>query len=122
MLYVLREVRQRGHEVALSGEGGPSLRDSNANELREALRRSRAIVEEACGCRVVGYRRSDVHLRPEHLGALEVLAEEGFLYDSSVSPAGLAFVSQPGAASPIYSASNPARSGRFHSHRTASGG
>jgi hypothetical protein len=52
-------------------------------------------VEAACRHQVLGYRCSDVFLRPKHLAALEVLAEEGFLYDSSLTPAALAFRKEP---------------------------
>ena len=92
---VLKEILRQGHEIALSGDGGPGFRSVSAPELRERVRRSRAAVEEACGHEVFGYRRSDVLLRQKHLRALEVLAEEGFIYDSSLSPAGLAFHGQP---------------------------
>ena len=92
---VLKEILRQGNEIALSGDGGASFRSLTAAELRERLRRTRANVEEACGHQIFGYRRSDVFLRLKHLKALEVLAEEGFLYDSSLSPFGLAFRGEP---------------------------
>jgi len=92
---LLQEIIRQGQEVALSADGGPGFRTLSRRDFRDELRRSRAIVEDACGHRILGYRRSDVRLRPKHLAALEVLAEEGFLYDSSLTPTGLAFRSQP---------------------------
>lgn len=92
---LLQEVLRQGHEIALSGNSWGSFRSLSGFELREKLRRSRAALENACQHEILGYRRSDVLLHPKHLTALEVLAEEGFLFDSSLNPAGLAFRRQP---------------------------
>lgn len=92
---LLKEILRRGQEIALSGDGGPGFRTLSRSDLREKLRRSRAIVEEACHRRILGYRRSDVFLQPKHLAALEVLAEEEFVYDSSLTPTAFAFRRQP---------------------------
>lgn len=92
---LLREVLRQGHEIGLSGNSWASFRKLSASELREKLRRSRATVENACQREILGYRRSDVLLHPKHMAALEVLAEEGFVFDSSLSPAGFAFRRQP---------------------------
>ncbi len=90
---VLVEVLRQGHEIALSGDR--SFRFFEPAELREKVRRAKSIVEEACRHTIFGYRQSDVHLRPKDLWAFEVLAEEGFLYDSSLSPTGWAFRQEP---------------------------
>lgn len=92
---LLREILKKGHEIALSGNGWGSFRTLAGTEFREKLRRSRTAVQEACRHEIFGYRRSDIFLRPENLGALEVLAEEGFFYDSSLNPAGFAFRREP---------------------------
>ena len=92
---LLREILRQGHEIALSGNSWASFRSLSAGELREKLRRSRATVEDACQHEILGYRRSDVLLHPKHMAALEVLAEEGFLYDSSLTPTGFAFRREP---------------------------
>lgn len=92
---VLREIVRQGHEIGLSGDRGPGFRTLPQAEFREKLRRARATVEESCGHEVLGYRRSDVLLKPRHLASLEVLAQEGFLYDSSLSPMAWGFVREP---------------------------
>lgn len=92
---VLREIVRQGHEIALAGDRGPCFRTLPQAEFRERVRRARSTVEQCCGHEILGYRRSDVFLRPKHLPALEVLAQEGFLYDSSVSPMAFGFFSQP---------------------------
>lgn len=92
---LLKEVLRQGQEIAVSDDSGPSFRALSRSELRDKLRRIRATVEQACGRQILGYRCSDVLLHPEHLGALEVLAEEGFLYDSSLNPTAFAFRREP---------------------------
>jgi polysaccharide deacetylase family protein (PEP-CTERM system associated) len=92
---VLREIVRQGHEIGLSGDRGAGFRTIPPMEFREKLRRARATVEESCGHEVLGYRRSDVLLKPKHLEGLEVLAQEGFLYDSSMSPMAWGFMREP---------------------------
>ncbi len=81
-----REVIRRGHELALSGPRGGSFRTVGQQEFRTRLQQDRDVLEEASGQHVSGYRVTDIFLKQEHLWALEILAEEGFAYDSSVSP------------------------------------
>src|SRR5947208_341766 len=83
---LLQEVVKQGHEVALAGQRGKSFRTLSPAALREQVRSDRDAVEQACQRRVLGFRVTDVLLRPSDLWALEVLAEEAFLYDSSLSP------------------------------------
>ena len=92
---ILREMVRQGHEIALSGDRAPGFRTLTPEAFRESLRRGRAAVEDSCGYEVLGYRRSDVLIRSKHLRGLEVLAEEGFLYDSSLSPMGIPFPGEP---------------------------
>jgi polysaccharide deacetylase family protein (PEP-CTERM system associated) len=92
---ILREILRQGHEIALSGDRGPAARTMAPEEFRNFLRRGRDIVEESCGREVFGFRRSDVLMRARHLKVLKVLAEEGFVYDSSLSPMAIPFPGQP---------------------------
>jgi hypothetical protein len=57
-------------------------------EFREDAVRSRVALERACGHEVRGYRIARGWFSKEDLWALEILAEEGFLYDSSLRPIG----------------------------------
>jgi polysaccharide deacetylase family protein (PEP-CTERM system associated) len=91
---VLEEILRQGHEIALSG-AELSFRFLRPAELRNRVRRGKASLEQACGHSILGYRQSDVLLRPKDLWAFDVLAEEGFLYDSSLSPTAWTFREQP---------------------------
>ena len=92
---VVREVAKRGHEVASKGYYHRSLQQLSKSEFRSDLRRSRQALERATGRRVDGYRIAHGWFGPEDLWALDVLAEEGFAYDSSVRPLFRAFADEP---------------------------
>jgi polysaccharide deacetylase family protein (PEP-CTERM system associated) len=83
---LVREIAERGHEVADRGFYHRSVRSLTADEFREDLRRSRAALETASGRRVIGYRAAE-KLSPERDDWIhEVLAGEGYLYDASMMP------------------------------------
>lgn len=83
---LVREIAERGHEIADRGFYHRSVRSLTADEFREDLRRSRATLEAASSRRVIGYRAAE-KLSPERDGWIyDVLAEEGYLYDSSMLP------------------------------------
>ena len=92
---LLREVIRSGHEIALAGQRGVSFRKLAPETLRDQSVRDRDVLENACQRRVLGYRVTDVLLKPRDLWALEELARQGFGYDSSVSPFLRAFSSEP---------------------------
>ncbi len=92
---VVREVAERGHEIASKGYYHRSLSQLSESELRADLRRSKEALERASGRRVNGYRIAHGWFGPQDLWALDVLAEEGFAYDSSVRPLFRAFAHQP---------------------------
>jgi polysaccharide deacetylase family protein (PEP-CTERM system associated) len=72
--------------VASKGYLHRTIHDMTPGEFRADLLRSREAIERASGFRVVGYRIARGHLGPADLWALDVLAEEGFVYDSSFYP------------------------------------
>ena len=57
------------------------------DQFREDLRRSRKSLENAGGNKIIGYRCAYQWFRKKDLWALDILAEEGFLYDASYRPA-----------------------------------
>jgi polysaccharide deacetylase family protein (PEP-CTERM system associated) len=92
---VVRRVAARGHEIASKGYYHRSIRQLSREEFRDDLLRSREALEAAAGTPVVGYRIAHGWFTPQDLWALEVLAEEGFLYDSSIRPIFRAFARHP---------------------------
>ncbi len=83
---LVRELVHRGHDVASKGYHHRPLRAMSREEFRADLLRSREAIERAGGRRVLGYRIALGHFGLADLWALDVLAEEGFAYDSSFYP------------------------------------
>jgi polysaccharide deacetylase family protein (PEP-CTERM system associated) len=91
---VVRGIVGRGHEVASSGYCHKTIRQMGRSELRDDLQRSREALERASGQRVLGHRVPHF-LRPADLWVLDVMAEEGYAYDSSVRPLFRRFAAEP---------------------------
>jgi len=83
---IVREIAARGHEVASKGYYHRTIQEMTPGEFREDVQRSREAIERATGVSVIGYRIARGHLGPADLWALDVLADEGFAYDSSFYP------------------------------------
>ncbi|MGE0823128.1 MAG: glycosyltransferase [Candidatus Binatia bacterium] len=92
---IVREVVLRGHEVASRGYYHRSIQQMTRDEFREDLARSRDALERAAGTQMLGFRVAHNWFAPNDLWALEVLAQEGYAYDSSVLPTGKVFWSDP---------------------------
>jgi polysaccharide deacetylase family protein (PEP-CTERM system associated) len=91
---LVREIVARGHEVASSGYYHRTIRMMGPSEFRDDLLRSRESLETATGRRVLGHRIPHF-LGPKDLWALDVLAEEGYVYDSSLRPLFRQFAGEP---------------------------
>jgi len=83
---IVQEIAARGHEVASHGYGHQLLYDLTPEQFREDLRKSLNALREAGAQTVRGYRAPYWSITLRSLWALHVLAEEGFLYDSSIFP------------------------------------
>ena len=83
---LVRRIHDDGHEVASHGHSHRPVYGMQAEEFRGDLRRSIALIEDAAGARVLGYRAPDFSIRSSDWWALEILAEEGLRYDSSLFP------------------------------------
>jgi polysaccharide deacetylase family protein (PEP-CTERM system associated) len=83
---LVREIVARGHEIASRGEHTGAVRDLSPDRLREDAIGCREYLQDLTGRRVVGYRMASPWLEPEDLWVLDVLADCGYLYDSSIRP------------------------------------
>lgn len=92
---LIAEVARRGHEVASKGYHHRSIRQMSPDEFRADAVRSRNALERAAGVPVRGYRIARGWFSLQDLWALDILAEEGFDYDSSLRPLGFSFMGQP---------------------------
>ena len=87
---------ERGHEVACQGYYSEAITDLPPPVFRNELRRSRAAVEAATGVEVRGFRIGRGWIGRNDRWALDILAEEGFAYDSSARPIGRDGAREPG--------------------------
>ncbi len=80
---ILREVADR-HELASHSMTHPyNLFRLPAAQMREELRRSRALLEDLTGAGIYGFRSPGYGISTRLMHAIE---EEGYLYDSSILP------------------------------------
>ncbi len=83
---LVRDIQQRGHELACHSFWHRPVFSLTPEAFREDVRDARTAIEQAGGTRVAGYRAPSWSITRNSLWALDVLAEEGFTYDSSIFP------------------------------------
>lgn len=83
---LVRAIQARGHEIACHGYGHQMITRLSRGQFADDVRRAKAAIEDAGGISVVGYRAPTFSVVRETLWSLEVLAEAGFQYDSSIFP------------------------------------
>jgi polysaccharide deacetylase family protein (PEP-CTERM system associated) len=83
---LVKRLALRGHEVASHGYAHRLVYDQTRAAFRDDVRRAKAILENACGRQVFGYRAPSYSITSRSLWALDVLIEEGYQYDSSIFP------------------------------------
>ena len=83
---LVRRIAEAGHEVASHGHQHRLAYEMGPDGFREDLRRSKRTIEDALGARISGHRAANFSITPRSLWAFDILAEEGFTYDSSVYP------------------------------------
>lgn len=79
-------IAARGHEVASHGYAHQRVYTQTPAQFREETRRSKAILEDCLGHAILGYRAASYSITAQSLWALDILREEGFVYDSSIFP------------------------------------
>ena len=83
---LVRSIVERGHEIASHGWDHTPVYRLGPAGFRADVRRAKHAVEQAAGRLVRGYRAPNYSIRPDMPWAFDILAEEGFVYDSSVHP------------------------------------
>jgi polysaccharide deacetylase family protein (PEP-CTERM system associated) len=82
----VKRIAREGHEVASHGYGHVEIFNQTASQFRKDALRGKSLLEDLVGTRVVGYRAPDFSILLKTTWALEILAELGFEYDSSIFP------------------------------------
>jgi polysaccharide deacetylase family protein (PEP-CTERM system associated) len=83
---LVREIVAAGHELATHGWSHTLVYTMTPAAFRAELRRSIELLEELGGAPLLGHRAPFFSITRESLWALEILAEEGLRYDSSIYP------------------------------------
>lgn len=83
---LIRRITESGHELASHGYRHVRVTEQTPEAFRQDLRLSRKILEDAGGQPVIGYRAASYSICSRNLWALEILAEEGYRYSSSIYP------------------------------------
>lgn len=83
---LVRRICDDGHEIASHSFDHGLVYDKSADAFRADLRRAAAAIHDACGVTVRGYRAPSYSITERSMWALDVLADEGYSYDSSIYP------------------------------------
>jgi polysaccharide deacetylase family protein (PEP-CTERM system associated) len=78
--HLVKEISERGHEVASHGFGHQLCHDIKPADLKQDLIHSKQLLEDITGSEVVGYRAPSFSINAQ---ALEILEQCGYRYDSS---------------------------------------
>lgn len=86
--HIVKKLFDAGHEIASHGSSHKLIYPMTPDEFRTDIQASSDILEQIIGEKVVGFRAPSWSVKRDTLlWFYEVLAEEGFLYSSSVYPA-----------------------------------
>ena len=83
---VARRIVENGHELASHGYGHQRASDLSPEEFRLDVVRAKHILEDIAGLQVKGYRAPSFSISGRNRWALDVLAETGHAYSSSIYP------------------------------------
>jgi polysaccharide deacetylase family protein (PEP-CTERM system associated) len=83
---LVRKVQDAGHEIATHGTNHVQAFRQGRDEFKRDVGGSIKVLEDITGQPVLGYRAPQFSIVRENLWALDVLAELGLQYDSSIFP------------------------------------
>ncbi len=83
---IVRRIAVEGHEVACHGYSHELVYRQTPEVFRQETIRSKGILEDQAQVAIRGYRAATWSITQQSLWALDILAELGFSYDSSIFP------------------------------------
>lgn len=84
--HVVAELAAAGHEIGCHSHEHAFVYDQDRETFRADLRRAVGAIGDASGVAPKAFRAPYFSVRADSMWALDVLAEEGFTYDSSIFP------------------------------------
>ncbi len=83
---LVRRITERGHEPACHSYWHRLIYKLTPEDFREDTLRAKNCIEQAAGAPIYGYRAPSFSITGRSVWALDILAQLGFRYDSSVFP------------------------------------
>ena len=83
---MVREIANAGHEIASHGSRHMRVTQQGPSEFRDDVTGAKRVLEDTVGGEVIGYRAATYSITRDNLWALDVLAETGHRYSSSIYP------------------------------------
>ena len=83
---LIKEIDRRGHEIASHGYSHQLVYTQTPEVFEQETRDSKNLLEDIIGKPVLGYRAASYSITRKSLWALDILADLGFIYDSSIFP------------------------------------
>lgn len=83
---LVRRIAEADHEIASHSYDHGLVYDKTPDAFRVDLQRARDAIGSACGIHVRGYRAPSYSITRDSMWALDVLASEGYTFDSSIYP------------------------------------
>lgn len=83
---LIKQMVARGHEIASHSYDHQRIDTMDADQFREDARKSKQILEDISGQKVKGYRAPTFSIGHKTPWFFEILAEEGYMYSSSIYP------------------------------------
>ncbi len=83
---LVKSISAAGHEVGVHGYHHDQIFKLTPAKLREDLNRAKKVLEDITGKQIYGFRAPAFSIIKKTAWALDILAEIGFLYDSSIVP------------------------------------
>lgn len=83
---LIKTIHSKGHEIASHGYSHEMIYEQTPEKFEAEVKYSKMLLEDAIGEKVRGYRAASYSITKKSLWALDILAENGFEYDSSIFP------------------------------------
>jgi len=83
---LIRRIVEQGHELASHGWNHRRVDGQTPEQFSADIRKTKAVLEDAGGTAVIGYRAATFSISHRTPWAFEVLADAGYRYSSSVFP------------------------------------
>jgi len=83
---LIKQIQNANHEIATHGYSHRQVYTMTPSIFRQDLKKSVEIISSITSHTVKGFRAPEWSIRDDSLWALDILQQEGFVYDSSMAP------------------------------------